>query len=79
MKDEAAMSVTAKAHGMDGTLVDPDWPPLTLDELRALVSPISRLGEPTHILSVSPRPFSAAGVVATRSGRGPPDRPSSVG
>ena len=71
MKDEAAMSVTAKAHGMDGSLVDLDWPPLTLDELRKLVSQFPDLGEPTHILSVSPRPFSAAGVVATRSGRGP--------
>ena len=28
---------TAKAHGMDGTLVEPDWPPLTLDEVRALL------------------------------------------
>ena len=24
------MSATVKAHGMDGTLVEPDWPPLTL-------------------------------------------------
>ena len=65
------MSATAKAHGMDGSLVEPDWSPLTLDELRPLLSQFPALGEPTHIVSVSPRPFSAAGVVATRSGRGP--------
>ena len=64
------MSATAKAHGMDGSLVDPDWPPLTLAELRPLLAQFPDLGEPTQILSTSPRPFSAAGVVATRSGRG---------
>ena len=31
------MSATAKAHGMDGGLVEPDWAPLTLDEVRALL------------------------------------------
>ncbi|MDR3752934.1 MAG: phosphotransferase [Terracidiphilus sp.] len=59
------MSATAKAHGMDGTLVPPDWPPLTLDEVRALLGQFPALGEPTCILTESPRPFSAAGVVAT--------------
>jgi len=63
------MSATAKAHGMDGTLVEPDWPPLTLDELRALLSLFPDIGEPIAILSVSPRPFSAASVVSTHSGR----------
>jgi hypothetical protein len=32
------MSMITKAHGMDGTLVEPDWPPLTLTEVRALLS-----------------------------------------
>jgi Ser/Thr protein kinase RdoA (MazF antagonist) len=59
------MSMMAKAHGMDGTLVEPDWPPLTLTEVRALLSGFSGCGEPIRILSVSPRPFSAASVVAT--------------
>jgi Ser/Thr protein kinase RdoA (MazF antagonist) len=63
------MSATVKAHGMDGTLVDPDWPPLNLAEARALLSEFPACGEATEILSVSPRPFSAASVVATRSGR----------
>ncbi len=58
------MSRTAKAHGMDGTLVEPDWPPLTLAEVRALLSRFPGCGEPIRILSVSPRPFSAASVVA---------------
>ena len=36
------MSATQKAHGMDGTLVEPDWPPLTLAEVRALLCSLSR-------------------------------------
>ena len=64
------MSSTTKAHGMDGTLVPPDWPPLTLAELRELLSNFPAIGEPTRFLTVSPRPFSAAGVVATRNARG---------
>lgn len=63
------MSTAVKAHGMDGTLVEPDWPPLDLAEVRALLSKYPRLREPVEILSVSPRPFSAASVVATRAGR----------
>jgi Ser/Thr protein kinase RdoA (MazF antagonist) len=68
----AQMSATPKAHGpkshgLDGTLVDPDWPSLTLNELRPLLARFPDLGEPTQILSASPRPFSAAGVVAVRS------------
>jgi Ser/Thr protein kinase RdoA (MazF antagonist) len=63
------MSTTAKAHGMDGTLVDADWPPLELAEVRALLSQYPGLGEPIEILSVSPRPFSAASVVSTAGRR----------
>lgn len=61
------MSETTKAHGMDGTLVDPDWPSLTLDELRPILARFPDLGEPMQILTASPRPFSAAGIVAVRS------------
>ncbi len=64
------MSESSKAHGMDGSLVEADWPALTLDELRDLFGRFSALGEPTRILSASPRPFSAAGVVAVRGGGG---------
>jgi Ser/Thr protein kinase RdoA (MazF antagonist) len=63
------MSATVKAHGMDGTLVAPDWPPLTLAELHALFGRFPNLGEPVEILSVSPRPFSAASVVDTTKGK----------
>jgi len=61
------MSEVAKAHGMDGSLVEPDWPTLNLAELRAILAKFLDLGEATHIVSVSPRPFSAAAIVATRN------------
>ena len=54
---------------MDGTLVEADWPPLTLAELRPLLAQFPQLGEPLRIVSTSPRPFSAAGVVVTRNAR----------
>lgn len=57
-----------KSHGLDGKLVDPDWPPLTLAELRALLAQYPQLGEPVAIQFASPRPFSAAGVVRTTNG-----------
>jgi len=63
------MGATAKAHGMDGTLVEPDWAPLTMDEVRMLLDQFPDCGKPVAIVGVSPRPFSAAGVVATQSGR----------
>jgi len=63
------MNTTPKTHGLDGRLVEPDWPPLTLGEVHALLSLFPGCGEPIEILSVSPRPFSAASVVATKSGR----------
>jgi Ser/Thr protein kinase RdoA (MazF antagonist) len=62
------MNATVKAHGMDGTLVEPDWPPLTLAEVRILLAQFPALAEPIEILSASPRPLSAAGVVSTSNG-----------
>jgi Ser/Thr protein kinase RdoA (MazF antagonist) len=59
------MTATTKAHGMDGTLVAPDWPPLNLEEVRGLLRQFPGCDEPIEILSVSPRPFSAASVVRT--------------
>lgn len=55
----------AKTHGLDGTLVEPDWPPLTFDEVCGLLRYYPSLAAPTKLLTVSPRPFSAASVVAT--------------
>ena len=63
------MNETAKAHGLDGTLVEPDWPPLKLDEVRTVLQSFPTAGDPIEILSSSPRPFSAASVVDTRLGR----------
>jgi Ser/Thr protein kinase RdoA (MazF antagonist) len=63
------MSTTAKAHGMNGTLVEADWAPLTLPEVRALLAGFPDFLEPIQILSVSPRPFSAASVVSAGSRR----------
>jgi Ser/Thr protein kinase RdoA (MazF antagonist) len=63
------MSATGIAHGLDGKMVEPDWPSLTLPEVRALLSRYSGFSEPVEILSVSPRPFSAASVVRTPGGR----------
>jgi Ser/Thr protein kinase RdoA (MazF antagonist) len=61
------MTATTKAHGMDGSLVAPDWPPLTLEEVRTLLRQFQLqfpgCDGPIEILSVSPRPFSAASVV----------------
>jgi Ser/Thr protein kinase RdoA (MazF antagonist) len=50
---------------MDGTLVAPDWPLLTLAELRALFMLFPALSGSVEILTESPRPFSAAGLVKT--------------
>jgi Ser/Thr protein kinase RdoA (MazF antagonist) len=63
------LSTTAKAHGLDGTLVEPDWPPLTRAEVGAVFSGIPGLAEPFSIVSASPRPLSAGSVVETRDGR----------
>jgi Ser/Thr protein kinase RdoA (MazF antagonist) len=65
----ATATTAAKVHGMDGTWVEPDWPPLTLPEVRALLGRFAGCGEPIRILTVSPRPLSAASVVTTNCGR----------
>ena len=63
------MTETAKAHGMDGTLVEPDWPPLSEAEVRAVLGQYAEWEGPYAIETVSPRPFSAASVVRTGAGR----------
>lgn len=59
----------ALAHGLDGSLVEPDWPPLTLDEVRSVLQHFPSAGEPIRIISTSPRPLSAAAVVETTQRR----------
>lgn len=56
-------SALAKAHGLDGSLVEPDWPPLTIEEVRTVLKEFPDAGAPTRISSTSPRPFSAASVI----------------
>jgi Putative homoserine kinase type II (protein kinase fold) len=63
------MSSKATAHGMVGDLVEPDWPALTPAELRILFEQFPSLNGPIEILTESPRPLSAAGVVNTRAGK----------
>jgi Ser/Thr protein kinase RdoA (MazF antagonist) len=58
-------SKATSAHGLDGSLVEPDWPPLSLAEVRDVLRHYPHLGRPIRLLSVSPRPFSAASRVAT--------------
>ena len=56
------------AHGMDKDLVDADWPPLTDDEVRTVLShyeqwsPV-RSARPAHVEWPSPRPMSAGALV----------------
>jgi len=63
------MDESPKAHGLDGTLVEPDWPPLTLAEVRSVLADFDNMDGPIEIVSVSPRPFSAASVLAVGGGR----------
>ena len=56
--------MAAQSHGLDGTLVQADWLPLAVDEVRALLRQFPGLDGPVDILSISPRPLSAASVVA---------------
>jgi Ser/Thr protein kinase RdoA (MazF antagonist) len=62
------MGASRNAHGLDGMQVEPDWAPLALDEVRALLQHFTHCGEPIAIETVSPRPFSAASVVRTDLG-----------
>jgi Ser/Thr protein kinase RdoA (MazF antagonist) len=62
------MGSEPKTHGMDGTLVVSDWPVLTKAELRVLLKRFNGLEGPVEIVTVSPRPFSAASLVRTVAG-----------
>jgi Ser/Thr protein kinase RdoA (MazF antagonist) len=58
-----------KAHGLDGQLVNPDWPVLQLEEVDQLFRSFPKAQKAVRILSYSPRPFSAASIVETPNGR----------
>ncbi|HEY2857669.1 MAG TPA: phosphotransferase [Terracidiphilus sp.] len=57
------MTAETKAHGLDGLLTEPDWPPLTPDEIELVLARYPELSPPFEIVSISPRPFSAASVI----------------
>ena len=63
------MSDEVKAHGLDGSLVEPDWPALRLEEVDELLRRFPQARGARCILSFSPRPFSAASVVETPQGK----------
>lgn len=63
------MNIATKAHGLDGSLVEPDWHPLTPAEAGAVLSHYPELQDPFEIVSFSPRPLSAASVVQARNQR----------
>jgi len=58
-----------KAHGLTGSLVEADWPALTLAEVDAVLRRYPQCGGAVRVVSVSARPFSAASVVETTRGR----------
>jgi Ser/Thr protein kinase RdoA (MazF antagonist) len=66
---ETEMSAEVKAHGLDGMLVAPDWPPLHQDEIRALLQQFPGIEGPVEVVFCSPRPLSAAAVIATSHGQ----------
>ncbi|UJM85121.1 phosphotransferase enzyme family protein [Rhodanobacter denitrificans] len=53
------------AHGLAGDNTPPDWPPLAIVEVEALLRSYPPLGAPTGIAWHSPRPLSAACLVET--------------
>jgi Ser/Thr protein kinase RdoA (MazF antagonist) len=72
--EEAKNSTTmrrndVKAHGLDGQLVQPDWPVLRLEEVDQLLRSFPQAQGAQRILSYSPRPFSAASIVQTPAGK----------
>jgi Ser/Thr protein kinase RdoA (MazF antagonist) len=64
----AAPAAPGLAHGMGTEPVAPDWPALTPDEIDRLLARYPAAGPVREVLFYSPRPFSAASLVATVRG-----------
>jgi Ser/Thr protein kinase RdoA (MazF antagonist) len=62
------MTNEIKVHGLSGDWVEPDWPILKLIEADRLLRRFPAAGGAESVLTHSPRPFSAASVVATPRG-----------
>lgn len=56
------------AHGLAGDHLEPDWPPLTVEEVATVVAGVPSLGSLISIDWRSPRPLSAAALVTTSAG-----------
>jgi len=56
------------AHGLQGELEQPQWPPLQLGEVDWLLRRYPQAGGADGVLSFSPRPFSSGSMVATPRG-----------
>jgi Ser/Thr protein kinase RdoA (MazF antagonist) len=69
LEDSVITTETHRAHGLDGALEAPDWPPLTTAEVDTLLRRYPQAGGAERLLSFSPRPFSAASVVAAPAGK----------
>jgi Ser/Thr protein kinase RdoA (MazF antagonist) len=65
----AILRVDDKAHGLQGSMDEADWPRLTLAEVDRVLRRYPETGGAVELLSYSPRPFSAASIVATTHGR----------
>ncbi|NID16083.1 phosphotransferase enzyme family protein [Luteibacter yeojuensis] len=57
------------AHGLAGDHLEPDWPPLTWEEVAAAIARVPSSGELRSIDWRSPRPLSAAALATTGKGR----------
>src|SRR6266487_4820851 len=55
-----------RTHGMGKTLAEPDWPPLTGEEVSAVLARYGRPGGAVAIRWRSPRPMSAAALASLR-------------
>jgi Ser/Thr protein kinase RdoA (MazF antagonist) len=62
--DVAGAIEAPPVHGLAGAEAPPDWPPLTVAELRPVLALYPRLGEIEAVTWHSPRPFAASGLVA---------------
>jgi Ser/Thr protein kinase RdoA (MazF antagonist) len=69
--DETEITMTGepKVHGLSGDWAEPDWPFLTDAEVSDLLARFPDAGGAVRVLTYSPRPFSAASVVATSRGK----------
>lgn len=59
---------THRVHGLAGDEIAPDWPPLSIAEVKALLQRYPPLGAPIRMAWHSPRPLSAASLVETGGG-----------